>query len=180
MERERDNIVYTMELRWHENGISWAGVSALAASGSVRSPASSGRSWRAVQGDLPGFAAATSAVSAAAAELVEGPIGGRRGGSRRPVDVSGDEGELRVWGLSRCSRAGERRRRGRSPGGTSGLVACGVALRTGSARAVLAFLLRVAHLHLLTVGSDPVLQRQRAVLRLNKETSTHTSANDSS
>lgn len=26
MERERDNIVYTMELRWHENGISWAGV----------------------------------------------------------------------------------------------------------------------------------------------------------
>lgn len=26
MERERDNIVYTMELRWHENGISRAGV----------------------------------------------------------------------------------------------------------------------------------------------------------
>lgn len=26
MERERDNIVYTMELRWHGNGISSAGV----------------------------------------------------------------------------------------------------------------------------------------------------------
>lgn len=26
MERERDNIVYTMELRWHENSISWADV----------------------------------------------------------------------------------------------------------------------------------------------------------
>lgn len=160
-ERKRDNIVYTMELRWHENSISWASVWRwLVRFGSVRIPASSGGSRRTVQGDLPGLAAA----AAAAAELSEGPTGGRGGCGRRPVHVIGAVGELRVRGLRRRAGARQRRGRGRSPGGTSGFVARGIALGTGSARAVLAFLLRVAHFHLLTVGSDSVLQRQRAIL----------------
>lgn len=134
-------------------------VSGVGWSGSVRSPTSSGGGRRAVQSNLPGFAAA-----AAAAALRERATGGRWGSGRGPVDVIWAVRKLRVRGLRRRAGAGQRRRRGRSPGGTPGFVAGGVALGTGSARAVLAFLLRVAHLHLLTVGSDSVLQRQRAIL----------------
>lgn len=75
-------------------------VSGVGWSGAVRSPASSGGGRRAVQRNLPGLAAA------AAAELSEGPTGGRRSGSRGPVDVIGAVGELRMRGLRR--RAGAR------------------------------------------------------------------------
>lgn len=71
--------------------------------------------------------------------------------------------------LRRRARARQRGGRGRSPGGTPGFVAGRVALWTGSAGAVLSFLLCVAHLHLLTVGSDPVLQRQRTVLQTRRQ-----------
>lgn len=135
-------------------------VSGVGWFGSVRSPASSGGGRRAVQRDLPGLVAG----AAAAAELSEGPAGSRRGCCRGPVDVNGAVRELRVRRLRGRAGARQRRGRGRSPGGTSGFVAGRIALGTGSARAVLAFLLRVAHLHLLAVGSDSVLQRQRAVL----------------
>lgn len=157
MERERER---TLSTQWNYVGMKTVLAergSGVGWSGTVRSPASSGGGRRAVQGDLPGLAAA----AASAAELSEGPAGGRGGGGRGPVDVIGPVG---VRGLRRRAGARQRRGRGRSPGGTSGFVAGGVALGTGPARAVLAFLLRVAHLHFLTVGSDSVLQRQRAVL----------------
>lgn len=158
MERERE---ITLSTQWNyigmktvlaerESGVGW--------SGPVRSPASSGRGRRAVQGNLPG-------LGAAAGELGVWPARGRRGGGGRgPVHVIGAVGELRVRGLSGGAGARQRRGRGRSPRGTSGFVAGRVALWSGSARAVLAFLLRVAHLHLLTVGSDSVLEGQRSVL----------------
>lgn len=71
-------------------------VSGVGWSGPVRGPASSGRGRRAVQRNLPGFAAA---AAAAAAELSEGPVGGWRGGGGGgggggwgPVDVIGAVG----------------------------------------------------------------------------------------
>ena len=159
-ERERER---TLSTQWNYVGMKTVLAergSGVGWSGSVRSPASSGGGRRAVQGDLPGLAAA----AASATELSEGPARGRGGGGRGPVDVIGAVGVLRVRGLRRRAGARQRRGRGRGPGGTSGFVAGGVALGTGPARADLAFLLRVAHLHLLTVGSDSVLERQRAVL----------------
>lgn len=120
------------------------------------SPASSGRR-RAIQGNFPRFAAAPSA------ELAERPAWGLSRGSCGSVHAAGTVLELRVRRLRRRTGARQRRRGRRGAVWTSGFVAGGVALRTGSARAVLSFLLRVAHLHLLTVGSYPVLQRQRTV-----------------
>lgn len=127
---------------------------------SLRSPASSGGGRRAVQGDLPRLVDA----GAAATELSEGPAGGHGDGSWGPVDVIGAVRELWVRGLRRRTGARQGRGHRRSPGGTPGFLAGGVALRTGSARAVLALLLSVAHFHLLAVGSDSVLQRQRTIL----------------
>lgn len=127
---------------------------------SRRVPASSGRRRRAVQWDLPRFTAT---------EVGEGSARGlssSRGAPVHAADVvaAGAVRELRVRGKSGGPRAWQRRRGGRSPGGTPCFVAGGVALRSGSAKAVLT-LLAVVHLHFLTVGSDPVLQGQGAVLR---------------
>jgi len=124
--------------------------------------ASPGGGGGSVQGHVPGL------VAAAAAELREGPAGGGRRGHRRGP-VNRELRELWERGLRRCSGARQRGGGGRSSGGTPGLVAGRVALWTGSARAVLALLLRVAHLHLLAVGSDSVLQRQGAILWGRKE-----------
>lgn len=102
MERERE---ITLSTQWNYVGMKTVlaeRMSGVGWSGSVRSPASSGRGRRAVQRNLPVLAA----TAAAAAELSEGPIGGRRGGGRGPVDVVGAVGELRVGGLRR--RAGAR------------------------------------------------------------------------
>lgn len=159
MERKGEDVVYTMELRWHENS-----VTAEREFAGGRSASSRGRR-RAVQGHLPGRFSAT----AAADELIKGPVRGWSRGRRRrrrrcsrrsrPVHVAGPVRQLRVRGLSRRPGARQRGGGGRGPGGAARLVAGGVALRAAAARAVLPLLLRMRHLHLLAVGSNPVLQR---------------------
>lgn len=157
MERERER---TSSTQWNYVGMKTAlqlsGCAAVAAR--LRSPASSGGRRRAVQGNLPqGF---TAAAAAAAAELVKGPAQGWSCGCRRgAVHFAGAVGERRVRGRSRRPGARQRGGGGRSPGRTHGFVAGGIALRPASARAVLTLLLRMSHLHLLAVGSNPVLER---------------------
>lgn len=68
-DRKREDIVYTVELRWHGNCIGAEQKSGVGRS--VPDPSSSGRGHRAVQGHFPGFDAA--AAPASAAELGERP-----------------------------------------------------------------------------------------------------------